>query len=244
MRELTLQTAALLESLGHRVEEIDNPVPASFPEHFLRYWSMLALSIVRARPHGLRPHLGPEQARQPDPRPRPARGDEPAQAAGTRSRVLRGSQRVAARHRESYDVTLTPTLATETPRVGHLRPDRDYDEIMDRLMDWVAFTPLQNATGDPAVSLPLATTAGGLPQGMMLGAGAGREARLLGWPTSSRRPLRWPRIQALRGRGPSGGLREPISHPREPCVLFSVVAPLAQSAERLHGKEKVYGSIP
>ena len=24
-------------------------------------------------------------------------------------------------------------------------------------MDWVAFTPLQNATGEPAISLPLAT---------------------------------------------------------------------------------------
>ena len=32
--------------------------------------------------------------------------------------------------------------------------------------------------------------------------------------------------------------------PLSPCVFFSVVAPLAQSAERLHGKEKVYGSIP
>ena len=28
------------------------------------------------------------------------------------------------------------------------------------------------------------------------------------------------------------------------CVSFTVVAPLAQTAERLHGKEKVYGSIP
>ena len=50
---------------------------------------------------------------------------------------------------------------------------------MDRIQDWVAFTPLQNATGDPAISLPLATTAGGLPQGMMFGAGAGREATLI-----------------------------------------------------------------
>ena len=35
------------------------------------------------------------------------------------------------------------------------------------------------ATGDPAISLPLATTSTGLPQGMMLGAGAGREATLI-----------------------------------------------------------------
>ena len=51
--------------------------------------------------------------------------------------------------------------------------------MMDRIQDWVAFTPLQNATGDPAISLPLATTASGLPQGMMFGAGAGREATLI-----------------------------------------------------------------
>ena len=45
---------------------------------------------------------------------------------------------------------------------------------MGRLLEWVAYTPLQNATGAPAISLPLATTAAGLPQGMMLAAGARR----------------------------------------------------------------------
>ena len=92
-------------------------------------------------------------------------------------------------------MTLTPTLATETPRVGHLRPDQDYDEIMDRLMDWVAFTPLANATGEPAISLPLATTDNGLPQGMMFGAGAGREARLLELAYELEEAVGWPRIQ-------------------------------------------------
>ena len=195
VRELTLRTAALLESLGHRVEEIDNPIPASFPVHFIRYWSILALSISR-RGHkdfgdtwdptrldnltlGLARHAAKNLHKQP-----------------FSIAVLRSSQRFAARHRASYDVTLTPTLATETPLVGHLRPDQDYDEIMSRLMDWVAFTPLQNATGEPAVSLPLATTAGGLPQGMMLGAGAGREARLLGLAYELEEAVGWPRIQA------------------------------------------------
>ena len=50
---------------------------------------------------------------------------------------------------------------------------------MERILDWVAFTPWQNATGDPAISLPLATTSEGLPQGMMFAAGAGQEALLL-----------------------------------------------------------------
>ena len=43
----------------------------------------------------------------------------------------------------------------------------------------MAFTPYQNVTGQPAISLPLATTAAGLPQGMMFSAGAGREGRLI-----------------------------------------------------------------
>ncbi len=91
---------------------------------------------------------------------------------------------------------LTPTLATETPRIGHLAPTEDYDTIMDRLLEWVAFTPLQNATGDPAISLPLATTASGLPQGMMLGAGIGREDTLLELAYELEEAAPWARIDA------------------------------------------------
>jgi amidase len=194
VRELTLKTAALLESLGHKVEEIDPPVPPSFPDHFVRYWALLAFVIARRGRKdygpsfdmtkldnltlGLARHAGRNLLRQP------------ASIA-----VLRASRRVAARHYEKYDVTLTPTLAVETPLVGHLHPDQDYEVIMDRLMDWVAFTPLQNATGEPAVSLPLATTASGLPHGMMLAAGWGREARLLELSYELEQAVGWPRIQ-------------------------------------------------
>jgi amidase len=194
VRELTLATAALLESLGHHVEEVENPVPASFPDHFVRFWSLLAYVIAkRGRKDygdtfdpGMLDNLTLGLARHA------ARNlhKQPFSIA-----VLRRSQHLAARHRASYDITLTPTLATETPRVGHLRPDQDYEEIMARLMDWVAFTPLQNATGEPAISLPLATTAAGLPQGMMLGAGPGREARLLGLAYELEEAVGWPRIQ-------------------------------------------------
>jgi amidase len=74
---------------------------------------------------------------------------------------------------------LTPTVAAETPLIGHLDPTLDYEQIMARLIDWIAFTPMQNVTGEPAISLPLAVTASGLPQGMMFGGPAGAEAMLL-----------------------------------------------------------------
>ena len=55
VRELTLKSAALLEELGHKVTEIDNPVPARFKDDFLLYWQFLAFAIVR----GGRRMIGP-----------------------------------------------------------------------------------------------------------------------------------------------------------------------------------------
>ena len=107
----------------------------------------------------------------------------------------RRSAHDAALFFEKYDVSLTPTLATPTPRIGRLDPTQDYEIVIDRLKDWVTFTPLQNVTGTPAVSLPLATTSTGLPQGMMLGSGFGQEAVLieLAYELEQARP--WARIQ-------------------------------------------------
>ena len=194
VRELTLRTATLLESLGHQVEEIDPPVPGRFVDQFVLYWSLLALFLVRTgrSSHGdtwdptrldnltlgLARHAQRNLHRLP------------WAIAG-----VAGSARLAARHHATYDVTLTPTLATETPLVGHLDPTADYEQVMDRLMDWVAFTPLANATGEPSLSLPLATTSAGLPQGMMFGAGQGREARLLELAYELEEAAPWPRIQ-------------------------------------------------
>ena len=91
---------------------------------------------------------------------------------------LRRLRRRTAQFFATYDAVLTPTLADETPRVGYLAPT-DYQQVIDRLIDWVAFTPLQNVTGEPAISLPLAQSADGMPVGMMLAADMGQEALLL-----------------------------------------------------------------
>ena len=47
VRELTLKTASLLEELGHKVTEIDNPIPSRMKDDFLFYWQFLAFAIVR-----------------------------------------------------------------------------------------------------------------------------------------------------------------------------------------------------
>ncbi|MFY1621187.1 amidase [Micromonospora sp. WMMD736] len=195
VHELTLKTVALLEELGHRVTVIDNPVPNRFKDDFLLYWGFLAFALVR----GGRRTFGPSFDR--------SRLDNlslglEAMAARNLARLpvaiarLARTGRITARLGQTYDVLLTPTLADVTPPVGHLDPTADYQQIMDRLLAWVGFTPLQNATGDPAISLPLAESADGMPVGMMLAATRGHEATLLhlAYELEAARP--WPRIQS------------------------------------------------
>jgi amidase len=198
LRELTLKSAGLLEELGHRVEHLEEqPVPASFTDDFVLYWGFLALVQVRtgrrmfgktfdrtrldALTLGLDRHTSRNIHRLP--------------------RVimrLHSMRRRSAEFFRTYDAVLTPTVADETPRIGYLAPT-DYQQVMERLIDWVAFTPLQNVTGDPAISLPLAQSADGMPVGMMLAADIGQEALLLELAYELEEARPWARIQAPEG---------------------------------------------
>ncbi len=195
VRELTLKTAALLEELGHRVTEIANPVPARFKDDFLAYWSFLALAVVR----GGRRMFGPSFDR--------TRLDNMTLGLDNRAarnlhkvplaiRRLSASHRITARLGAQYDVVLMPTLAEVTPPIGYLDPMQDFDTVMEQLVDWAAFTPLQNATGDPAISLPLAESSTGLPVGMMLSSPRGHESRLLELAYELEEARPWARIQS------------------------------------------------
>jgi amidase len=195
VRELTLKTASLLEELGHRVEHIDEPpVPGSFADDFVLYWGLLALAMARGgrrafgntfdrtRLDGLTLGLARHATRHLHRLP----------VAITRLRRL---HRRTAQFFATYDAVLTPTLADATPRVGYLAPT-DYQQVIDRLTDWVAYTPLQNVTGEPAISLPLAQSANGMPLGMMLAADTGQEALLLELAYELEEARPWARIQA------------------------------------------------
>lgn len=196
VRGLTLETAAMLDRLGHHVVHLDhNPIPSYFVDDFVLYWAFLAMTIVRSGQRTLGQKidrsrldnltLGLDRYA--------TRNLHRLPLAITRLSRLR---RVTARFYRDYDVLLTPTLTDETPRIGHLDPTADYQQIIDRLSEWVGFTPLQNATGEPAISLPLAESDAGMPVGMMLSAPIGHERRLLelSYELEAARPF--PKIQA------------------------------------------------
>ncbi len=170
--------AGLLEDLGHRVSEVEAPVTEQFVDDFLVYWSLLSSATVLTGRHdhgrsfdrtrldnltiGLDRHFKTNLRRFPG-----------------ALRRLRALARSNAEFHAQHDVVLSPTLATATPRIGVLDPTQPFETIMDRLLDWVAFTPLQNANGAPSMSLPLTTSSNGMPLGTMFSADAGREAVLL-----------------------------------------------------------------
>jgi amidase len=196
LRELTLNSASLLEELGHRVDYVENPpVPSSFTADFRLYWALVARWQVktmrrafgdtfdRSRLNNLT--LGLDRYAR--------RNMHRVPVAIMRLRTVR---RRTAQFFGAYDAMLTPTVADETPRLGHLDPTADSQQIIDRQGNWGAFTPLQNVTGEPAISLPLAESASGMPVGMMLSADVGREARLLELAFELEEARPWTRIQS------------------------------------------------
>jgi amidase len=115
--------------------------------------------------------------------------------------LLKGTGRAVGGFFEEFDVLLTPTLARLPLEIGalQLRPrDRiaaqvlgrlqagrlirlliDLDEFAAKLFDFIPFAPVFNATGQPAMSVPLIWNKEGLPIGMHFVGRHGDEATLL-----------------------------------------------------------------
>jgi amidase len=118
--------------------------------------------------------------------------------AAARDRLHRFSREVIAWWSGGFDLLLTPTLATLPPPRGWLVEPEDRAR-RDRLGATIPYTPQWNVTGQPAISLPLALTDEGLPIGVQLVAGPGREDVLLrvaarleeAAPWAGRRPAIW-----------------------------------------------------
>ncbi len=190
-------TADLLAELGHHVEECPMPVGPSFAEDFGLYWGFLSFLISNA---GKRT-LGPDFDR--DATDNLTRG----LAALYRKNIaktprllyrLRRTRGEYAKVFQKYDVVLSPTLAQTTPRLGYLSPTQSFDELFDKLIAYTGFTPLNNAAGGPAISLPIHETSRGLPLASHFSADHGDERTLLELAFELEQATPWRRIQDVR----------------------------------------------
>ena len=87
--------------------------------------------------------------------------------------------RTAALFHQRYDVFLTPTLAAPPVKLGYLESTPEQPMLgFERAAEYVPFTPIQNVTGQPAMSVPLYWTQDGLPLGAHFVAAYNGEATL------------------------------------------------------------------
>jgi amidase len=78
-----------------------------------------------------------------------------------------------------YDVILSATLPAPPPKLGYFDMNGDVEVFTKRLNEYLTVTPLHNATGTPAVTVPLHWTAEGLPVGVHFAGRYAEEAILL-----------------------------------------------------------------
>jgi amidase len=186
------RTVALLEQLGHDCEPVELPDAERFAEDFTHYWAMLVFSVAVA---GRRVYDASFDKHQLTPftlgmarRFRRSIWRTPSNLVRMRRAALRYGHLF-----DDHDVVVSPTVATVAPPLGHLASDLPYEVLMERLEQWVSFTPLANATGMPSLSLPLGHDAGtGLPVGVLFTASGGQDALLLelGLQLEEARPFR------------------------------------------------------
>jgi amidase len=189
---LLRETAALCESLGHRVEEADPEIDgtAIVP-------TFLTLSAANTAVN-LATHPAKGRA------PREDEVERVTWAMGRMGERITGAEYVRATqaaHRlgrqtaafmAPYDVFLTPGLASPAVKLGWLDMMLDdLEEYWRRVFTFSPFTVWFNLTGQPAMVLPVGQTDNGLPLSVQLVGRFGDEATLFRLAAQLERSRPW-----------------------------------------------------
>ena len=172
--------AALCAEMGHTVEEARPAIDADMlTGSFMTIWAAgLAFQIdAYAMIHGVTPN-------ESDFEPLTwalYQAGVPVSAAQYQIAVamLQMVTREVGRFHEKYDVWLTPTLGAPPLKNGVI--DTSLSDAMAGfapIIDYVPYTALANATGQPSMSVPLHWSSDGLPVGVLFTGRFGDEAGL------------------------------------------------------------------
>ena len=176
--EAVLEAGRTLEGLGHRVDVIPFPFDEQFGYDFVRYWAALSFTIK----HGGKKAYGPtfnKDLIEPIGQQLASMLPGFALKMPTTIRRLRKFADEYERAFTNFDVLVSPVTAHPAPEIGYLSPDIDGYTHLVRLIRFASYTAIQNVSGAPAISLPLAVTSNGVPIGVQFAGPFGSEERLL-----------------------------------------------------------------
>ncbi|MWA15811.1 amidase family protein [Streptomyces sp. BA2] len=200
------RTVRLLESLGHRVEEVKVGLGVDWGEFVLANARLMTANLTALVDELAAAFDRPVDTSTLEPQTlagyhygQRVSGARLVSALAIRNRVARS----LARYFDAHDVLLTPTLPElPMPLGAYAEGGEVLDGLgwIDRLNDRSPFTMAFNVAGTPAMSVPVEADAEtGLPIGMQFAAGYGLEGRLFrlagqleqASPWSGRSPTVW-----------------------------------------------------
>jgi amidase len=159
------QTASLLEQLGHHVEEASPDYDAAMLN--TAFWMVMGANTFT----NLQQLGGGRTPGSDDLEPVTRLAAERGRGVGAAD-YIRGIQtfhrtgRQLGAFLEKYDVLLSTTIARTSLPLGTIRTDGTLEQFDEAVRPMTPFTAVCNATGVPAMSVPLAWTADGLPIGL------------------------------------------------------------------------------
>jgi len=198
----TLDAARLCESLGHHVEEAG---PEISGEEFAFHFFMLVCASVagglQEAEQMFQRAVGPSDVELPTWLSGLLGKQFQAGETIVSINALQAAARKVLSFYDKYDVLLTPVLGAPPLMLGELRPRgaeliaqqtiarfklgralkfrRIVEATVSRVFEFVPFSPVANATGQPSVSIPLYWNQQDLPIGSMFTGRLGDEATLL-----------------------------------------------------------------
>jgi amidase len=171
--------ALMLEGLGHTISQTKWPLPASFQDDFLAFWSLGAAQDIAGATKAFNRPATPEWFEPFSLRMAQNAGSMTDADIGATIQRLMAASMAYNEWMKGFDIVLSPVLSSPPSPLGYLRGDVPFDTLRERLLQQVGYTLIHNVCGAPAISLPLGRSSSGLPIGVQASGALGADGLLL-----------------------------------------------------------------
>src|SRR5262249_992377 len=161
-------TAKMCESLKHNVAEAKLPINGEeVTDAFLGYWAAGTVGLESEIENLLGKDVKREDVLESWTIGLMELGRKRGalQAVGRATKSFNEAAAAMEGFFKNYDVILSPVMRIPPYKLGYHDPRMNFDTLLQRVVDEVAYTPLHNACGTPAMSVPLYWTKDNLPIG-------------------------------------------------------------------------------